>query len=121
MGVLHRLFLEGSPAAGSVSSGKSIRNRVDYKEVLSESEFALFAKLRDLRKEISLAEAVPVYTVFTNEQLASMVQQHAQTKSDLEKITGVGDARIEKYGARFLAAIGESSVEKSNEADRETL
>ena len=40
--------------------------------------------------------------VFTNEQLAQMVQGRATTRSDLEKIDGVGDARIEKYGPRFL-------------------
>jgi hypothetical protein len=40
---------------------------------------------------------VPVYTIFTNEQLAQMVQSRATTKAALEKIAGVGDARIEKY------------------------
>jgi superfamily II DNA helicase RecQ len=56
-----------------------------------------------LRKEIAAAEAVPVYTIFTNEQLATMVREHVITKGDLEKIAGVGDARVLKYADRFLA------------------
>ena len=63
----------------------------------------MFAKLRELRKEIAQAEAVPVYTIFTNEQLAQMVQSKVTTKTALEGIAGIGDARIEKYGTRILA------------------
>ncbi len=55
-----------------------------------------------MRKELAQAEAVPVYTIFTNEQLAQIVQKKARTKADLEQIAGVGDARIEKYGQRLL-------------------
>jgi superfamily II DNA helicase RecQ len=51
---------------------------------------------------MSQAEAVPVYAVFTNEQLARMVQLRANSKAALEQIAGVGDARIEKYGPRLL-------------------
>ena len=50
------------------------RGKVDYREVLKPEDFAIFARLRELRKEIAQAEAVPVYTIFTNEQLAQMVQ-----------------------------------------------
>ena len=78
------------------------RGKVDYREVLSPEDFAVFARLRQARKEIAQAEAVPVYTVFTNEQLAQMVQSRATTRAALEKVAGVGDARIGKYGERVL-------------------
>jgi superfamily II DNA helicase RecQ len=90
--------------AGLASSGKNgtIRGKVDYREVLSPEDFAVFARLRQARQEIAQAEAVPVYTIFTNEQLAQMVRGRATTRAALEKIAGVGDARIEKYGGRVL-------------------
>lgn len=44
--------------------------RVDYREALPPHEFAAFAKLRELRQQLTRAEAVPVYTIFTNDQLA---------------------------------------------------
>ena len=72
----------------------------------------MFARLREIRKEIAQADAVPVYTVFTNEQLAQMVQARATTKAALEKIAGVGDARIEKYGRGCWSSSSSSGREK---------
>ncbi len=43
----------------------------------------MFVKLRDWRKETAVREAVPVYTVFMNEQLAAMVQNKVSTKAGL--------------------------------------
>ena len=92
------------PRAAGVRS-QSGKSKIDYRDVLSPEDFAVFAKLRDVRKAISQAEAVPVYTVFTNEQLARMVQTRATTRAALEQITGAGDARLEKYGARILESL----------------
>ena len=52
---------------------------------------------------IAKDEAVPVYMVFTNEQLAQMVRRRP-SKADLDKIAGVGEARIQKYGDAFWRA-----------------
>jgi superfamily II DNA helicase RecQ len=91
-----------TPASNASFRGSSNRGKIDYKEVLSPEDFAVFAQLRDLRKEIAQAEAVPMYTVFTNEQLAKIVQNRVQSRADLEKVAGVGDARVAKYGDRVL-------------------
>ena len=76
--------------------------RVDYREILSESDFAVYAKLRSLRKSMAEKDGLPAYTLFTNEQLAAMVQQRATSLKVLEEIPGVGSARVKKYGAAFL-------------------
>ena len=90
-------------SAGQQSGRQSgVRNRIDYKTILSPEEFTAFTQLRDFRKEAAQSEVVPVYTVFTNEQLASMVQRRCQSKSDLLKIEGIGDAKIEKYCSSLL-------------------
>jgi superfamily II DNA helicase RecQ len=103
-------YLESPAGTFSGGNGRPSgpRAKVDYREVLNPQDFAVFVKLRDLRKEIAQAEAVPVYTIFTNEQLAQMVQGKVATKAALEKIAGVGDARIDKYGERFLALLGQA-------------
>ncbi len=93
-------YTEGADSVRSALSGK--RDRVDYKEVLSESDFAVYAELRSLRKSIAEQEGVPAYALFTNEQLAAMVTARATTLSALGEIEGVGKARLEKYGALFL-------------------
>jgi superfamily II DNA helicase RecQ len=85
--------------AGPLSPRKG---NVDYREVLGAADFALFAKLRDLRKKLAEQEGVPAYALFTNEQLAQMVQQRVTTKAELAALDGVRPARIEKYGEVFL-------------------
>ncbi len=88
------------------NSPYSPRERVDYKEKLTPEQFQVFAQLRDLRKELAQAEAIPIYAVFSNEQLARMVTDRVTTKDALEKIEGIGDARVSKYGPRFLELLG---------------
>lgn len=105
-------YLDGPQDTAGDRSGT--KRGKDYRDVLSPADFAVFAKLRELRKEIGQTEGVPVYTIFTNEQLAQMVQSQARTKSDLQKIPGVGEARIDKYGPRFL----ERLLGESQDSDR---
>jgi superfamily II DNA helicase RecQ len=58
----------------------------------------VFSRLREWRKGVSEKEGAPVYTIFTNEQLAQMVQKEVRSKAALKEIEGVGEARVEKYG-----------------------
>ena len=74
-------YLLPSSGGSPFNTKPSNRTRTDYREILSPDEFSLFAKLRDWRKEIAQQEAVPVYTVFTNEQLAQMVQRGVTSKA----------------------------------------
>lgn len=113
-------YLDPSATSSTSSSGRASRTRVDYKEILSPDDFQVFQTLRELRKQISQEEAVPVYAVFTNEQLAEMARSKASTKGDLERIAGVGDARVEKHGARFLALL-ETLAETGNETGRTSV
>jgi len=88
------------PAANGTGKGK-----IDYREKLNAEDFAVFSALRDVRKELAERDGVPVYAVFTNEQIAEMVTSKADSLTALRKIDGVGDSRIEKYGERFVAAL----------------
>ena len=51
--------------AGGEKSRAGSGPKVDYKEVPNPEDFAVFCKLRDLRKAISDKEAIPAYSVFT--------------------------------------------------------
>ena len=97
-------YVEGDASKGTVRPArKSLA--IDYMQELPQEQFALYSRLRGLRKEIAQAEAVQAYTIFTNAQLAAMVKQNAQTTADLATISGIGEARVSKYGARFLSAL----------------
>jgi superfamily II DNA helicase RecQ len=74
------------------------KTKVDYRDLLTPTQFTVFDKLRKLRKTLANSEGVPVFSIFTNEQLSSIVTRQCKTTDDLRSIQGVGDARIEKYG-----------------------
>jgi superfamily II DNA helicase RecQ len=97
-------YLLSSPVPEGKGCG---RPRVDYKEILSADDFAVFVRLREARKQAAGKEAMPVYAVCTNEHLAEMARGRASSTADLKKIDGFGDAKAEKYGEAFLAAIRE--------------
>lgn len=79
--------------------------RVDYKEVLSAGDFAVFAELRQWRKLAAEQAGVPVYAVFTNEQLADMVTRGVGSLTELGALDGIGPARLERYGRDVLARL----------------
>ena len=79
--------------------------RVDYKEILSDEDFIIFSRLRELRKKLAEKEGVPVYTIFTNEQLSEMSKRKIKTKSEMLNIDGIGEAKTNKYAELFLSEI----------------
>ena len=87
------------------------RSSIDYKEVLSEAEFEVFRRLRELRKRLAEAEGKPVYTVFTNAQLAEIAQRGVDNLEKLREIGGVGEAKAERYGNQVLAVVKEGRSE----------
>ncbi|PWC95999.1 HRDC domain-containing protein [Azospirillum sp. TSO5] len=101
------LCVSFEPADGGdrPASGGKRATKLNYREILNGQDFALFARRRVLRKELAEAEGVPAYALFTNDQLAAMVQRRVQSRAGLLEIDSVGDARVDKYGARFLALL----------------
>jgi superfamily II DNA helicase RecQ len=96
-------YLEGPGGAGG--AGKGGAPRVDYKEVLSAEDFAVFARLRETRKELAEKEAVPAYAVLTNEQLAAVARKRPASVAQLREIDGIGQAKADKYGEALLGVM----------------
>ena len=98
--------------AGKVPSPKSLSRKpsVDYRDILSAEEFALYARLRDLRKQLAERDGVPTYAVFTNEQLAAIVQRGVTSLTKLREIDGIGEARAGKYGSAVLQVVQTQTI-----------
>ncbi len=106
-------FLDGHTSERNVTSDG--RKRIDYRETLDPESFALYARLREWRKQVSEQEAAPLYTIFTNKQLANIAENRVQSREELRKIEGIGAARIDKYGDIVIELVT-STHEKNNEA-----
>lgn len=98
-------YLDQSTHPGKPAVLANKRNQTDYRELLSETDFTLYSRLRDVRKTLAEAEGVPIYAIFSNAQLAAMVTSKVTTLAALGDIEGVGAAKLEKYGASFLALL----------------
>ncbi len=67
----------------------------------------LFERLRTLRKELSARANVPPYVIFHDSTLHEMARLCPTDQESLLSIKGVGDAKLEHYGAQFLKLIGD--------------
>ena len=72
--------------------------KIDYMQVLTKEEFAVFSKLREWRKKEAAKEKIPPYVIFTDEQLAQIVKQNPGDAGQIGAISGIGQSKIEKYG-----------------------
>ena len=70
-----------------------------------EPDPALFETLRTLRLAIAREENLPAFMIFSNATLREIAAQRPASTTELGRIHGIGPAKIEKYGARFLAAL----------------
>ncbi|MEZ4599558.1 MAG: HRDC domain-containing protein [Syntrophotaleaceae bacterium] len=109
-------YLPGEKGSAGTRETKR-KQRVDYRELLSQQEFVRFAKLREWRKTVAQEEAVPVYTILTNEQLAEIARNACRTLKQLAAIAGIGPGRLEKYGKGILSLMQEGL----DEEDRQPL
>jgi ATP-dependent DNA helicase RecQ len=99
-----------APAAGArsgVSSRATTRGAADPASelVLDGADARLFASLKTLRNAIAREQQVPAYVVFSDRTLAELAARKPRTSAGLLEVHGVGQAKLDKYGERFLAAI----------------
>ncbi len=98
-------FDEAQTHPGRADLTASRKGKIDYREQFNDPEFAVFARLRGLRKTLAEEEGVPAFTLFTNEQLAEMVRRRVTSITALAAIAGVGEARTQKYGKAFVSVL----------------
>jgi ATP-dependent DNA helicase RecQ len=67
----------------------------------------LFGRLRKVRKNIAEEQQVPPYIIFSDKTLHEMCRYYPESFSDMRKISGVGDVKLERYGDFFLREIAQ--------------
>ena len=74
-------------------------------EVLDISPDLLFQRLVALRRQIAKEEKLPPYIIFHDTSLKDMVSKLPVDLEAMKNVSGVGHAKLEKYGSRFIEAI----------------
>jgi ATP-dependent DNA helicase RecQ len=83
------------------------------RKTAQSSDSELFARLKDLRKEMAELQDVPPYIVFADTSLKQMAAKKPSTKAEMLKITGVGEYKLKKYGDIFLREISKYCEEQN--------
>ena len=66
---------------------------------------ALFTALRSWRREAALAQGVPPYVVFHDRTLLEIAQARPGSLARLGELGGVGQAKLDRYGAAVLEVV----------------
>ena len=82
-------------SAGGISNGAVVQ---DY-------DAGLFEKLRSLRRRLADEEGVPAFVVFSDATLRGLAAAKPRNRPEMLRVSGVGPAKLERYGDTFLAVI----------------
>jgi len=101
--------IERAAAAEPVAEQAAIPEPAALPEAVpvQDAEQELFQKLSMLRKQVAAEAGVPPYVVFHDNTLREMCRLLPEDAAALQGIQGVGKAKLDKYGERFIAAIKE--------------
>ena len=62
----------------------------------------LFKMLKDLRKSIALKKNIPPFVIFQDPSIEEMTMQYPINFEELQKISGVGIGKAQRYGTLLL-------------------
>jgi ATP-dependent DNA helicase RecQ len=96
----NRVKIMGQLKEAEKRAGKDAKK----KEALAYND-ALFALLRQKRKELADEAGVPPYVIFSDRTLIEMSAYFPQSQESLLDISGVGQVKLREYGEAFLAVI----------------
>ncbi len=93
---------EGAAEAFGTSGGKK---KPKAAQGLDPMDAELFDRLRNLRKRIAAEATVPPYVVFSDATLRAMCLARPANEGQMLQVSGVGQAKLERYGDEFLREI----------------
>ncbi len=87
---------------------KTARRSRDAVAISSGAE-SLFDLLRAERASLAKAQSVPPYVVFHDTTLRAMAEARPATLEAMASLSGIGKAKLERYGERFLSVIARAA------------
>lgn len=72
---------------------------------LTKAGYELFEVLRQLRLTIAREKGMPPYIIFSDKTLIDMSVKAPRDRAAMLNVSGVGEAKYEKYGEKFIKAV----------------
>jgi len=93
------------PSTADRSPETNRRDSVDYRQLLNESDFAVFNDLRAERARLALAANTVPYKLFSNAHFATMVRQRCSSLTEIRRIPGISDDKVKRWGDAIVTVL----------------
>jgi ATP-dependent DNA helicase RecQ len=93
------------PLDSTTRSGRPRRRRGGVPLDVATGDMALFEALRTWRREEAARQGVPPYVIFHDSTLADIAKDRPATPAALGRIGGVGQGKLDRYGAAVLSLV----------------
>jgi len=90
---------------GGGATGGARRDRRAATIDVGDADTRLLASLKALRTQLAQAQRVPAYVVFSDRTLVELATIKPVTAGAMREIHGIGDSKLERYGAAFLEVV----------------
>jgi ATP-dependent DNA helicase RecQ len=90
--------------------GKKAARR-EAANTLQPADRAMFEALRERRLELARAQGLPPYVIFHDRTLLEMAAARPASRHEFAAISGVGQAKLDRYGDAFLDIITRHAAE----------
>lgn len=108
-----------TPSAWAVLKGEQkVWQKMPDQPRQLQSASSLFKLLRELRRQIAAQEKVPPYVIFTDSTLQEMSEYCPADLAAMQKIKGVGELKLERYGSAFLQVMQRYQTEHNMQSPR---
>lgn len=82
---------------------------------LTDDDTELLKQLKELRFTLAKMSRLPAYMVFSNATLEDMAVKRPVTKGEFLQVNGVGEAKLNMYGEKFIEKIKEFNKSEQRE------
>lgn len=83
---------------------------------LTPAQKALEARLRDWRKTEAAKTGKPAFIIFGDSVLQNIVHAHPTTLDELQRVSGIGPERVDRFGAAIIAIVRDKEMAASEAA-----
>ena len=97
-----KIELRKDLTSGAAKGSRRDRRAATAAAVIGDADTVLLEALKALRTKLAQAQKVPAYVVFSDRTLVELATHRPTTPRAMREVHGVGDTKLERYGAAFL-------------------
>ncbi len=103
------IWLRRDPEPAKRKSSKAERGSQAREALANANENPLWLALKERRLELAREQGVPPYVIFHDSTLLEILNRRPDNLTELGKISGIGQAKLTRYGDAFLKVIEDAT------------